>query len=32
MLDAARFRSSMQYPFQAFNFAVTPAMGTPRNM
>jgi len=32
LLDAARFRSSMQYPFQAFNFAVTPAMGTPRNM
>ena len=25
LLDAARFRSSMQYPFQAFNFAVTPA-------
>jgi FkbM family methyltransferase len=25
VLDAAGFRQSMQYPFQAFNFAVTPA-------
>jgi len=24
-LDAAAFRASMQYPFQAFNFAVVPA-------
>jgi len=24
-LDAAGFRTSMQYPFQAFNFAVVPA-------